>query len=989
MADGFQHVADHTADGLLVVYDQAAQRAGLGRGLRGRGRLLDGDRAGRERHPERRAPALRRLHDDASAMTRDDPVRHRETEPSALRPLGREEWIEDAIADARRHPHPRVADAQLDTVGDRGGGERQCTAGGHRVHGVEDEVRHRLAQLGRIAGHAGHRPQRRPHVDHHAAAERFVSPARLRHLERVAHDGVQVHRHQRLVLAHAGEVLKPSHGLGAVEGRALDDLHPLAELRIGDLAERELGAAEDGREQVVEVVRHARRHLPERPQLLRAHEMVLGGAQLAIGAREVFVEAGAAQRERGQVGHVGHESLVAVRERGLVSADGEDTERDLTDGQRRAEPAARAMDRRQRQVAPRTLGRVVIGAERTAGLHDHRRQADGAPVARRVVVDPPVHHAQDDLQVASLLVGQHYDQLASAEQRGHVNAQRLQQRLAIELAGHGPRELVQDGQLLHLPAILLEEPRVLDGASGLVGDGLHQRQLFDRQVTLGLEPDRDEAADESVLGQDGNEELAAVGHRLAQDVGNAQVGPDVARELWSPRARGLRVERVLDGGQSQRAHAGQHAGRHAVAGAGDEELAVVVEQVDADAVGAQRHHRLPQELPQQGVQVERGRQRAAHRQQRLGLAQLDLALAGELGVVEGQTDLTCHALEQPDLPRRELASPRSPAQTERAHADAPDAERRQQHRVGRQPARPLRIEAGVGMDVDAGDQLARPPRFDERRHPLERDGDGAERVPQVQGYVVARDRHEAFAALVGDVGPRHVGPQRAGRLADHAAQALGDRQRLRQHVTDGQERGGLAELLLHLAVEASVLERQRELAGNGGRQRHLPRLEGRHPLGVVEGEAAEHVVLTAQRNHHVRLVTKHRDPLPRDLIALGDVVDDDRPAGGPGLGVRRHRPRRADQCLLEGLPHRSVFVAVGELGHDRDHAIAIPALDRASIDATDLGDLDRHALEELGGVERGGEDLGHVEQRSRLGEPPCRLRVETRVVERDGGLGGQ
>src|SRR5262249_33520840 len=77
-----------------------------------------------------------------------------------------------------------------------------------------------------IAGPARHRPERRPDVDDDTAAERFLVPARLGHVERIADDVVEIDRHQRLVLAHASEILKPPHRLGAVERRALDDLQP-------------------------------------------------------------------------------------------------------------------------------------------------------------------------------------------------------------------------------------------------------------------------------------------------------------------------------------------------------------------------------------------------------------------------------------------------------------------------------------------------------------------------------------------------------------------------------------------------------------------------------------------------------------------------------------------------------------------------------------------------------------------------------------------
>src|SRR5881296_1579561 len=49
-----------------------------------------------------------------------------------------------------------------------------------------------------------------------------------------------------------------------------------------------------------------------------------------------------------------------------------------------------------------------------------------------------------------------------------------------------------------------------------------------------------------------------------------------------------------------------------------------------------------------------------------------------------------------------------------------------------------------------------------------------------------------------------------------------------------------------------------------------------------------------------------------------------------------------------------------------DDAVALPALDRAAVHVAHLGHLDGQALEELARVERGVQDLRHLEQRARL-----------------------
>ena len=99
--------------------------------------------------------------------------------------------------------------------------------------------------------------------------------------------------------------------------------------------------------------------------------------------------------------------------------------------------------------------------------------------------------------------------------------------------------------------------------------------------------------------------------------------------------------------------------------------------------------------------------------------------------------------------------------------------------------------------------------------------------------------------------------------------------------------------------------------------------------------------------------------------------------------MRGHLPRRPRLLRREARPLFRPRAAVGELRHQRDHAIAVPPFDRAAVHLTDLRDADRHALEQLLPVERRIEDLGDVEERARLLEPARRLREEPRVIERE------
>ena len=90
----------------------------------------------RKREAKRRCPPLATVDRDPRAVAREDPVRHREPEPGALRPLGGEERIEDLAADGLGNP-----DAD---IGDR-----------HHDHAVLDRRRQRQ----RAAARASRRPR--------------------------------------------------------------------------------------------------------------------------------------------------------------------------------------------------------------------------------------------------------------------------------------------------------------------------------------------------------------------------------------------------------------------------------------------------------------------------------------------------------------------------------------------------------------------------------------------------------------------------------------------------------------------------------------------------------------------------------------------------------------------------------------------------------------------------------------------------------------
>ena len=101
----------------------------------------------------------------------------------------------------------------------------------------------------------------------------------------------------------------------------------------------------------------------------------------------------------------------------------------------------------------------------------------------------------------------------------------------------------------------------------------------------------------------------------------------------------------------------------------------------------------------------------------------------------------------------------------------------------------------------------------------------------------------------------------------------------------------------------------------------------------------------------------------------------------------RHLSRRIRRHAREGRPLGRVLPAVGELGHEGDNAVALPALDGAPVHLADPRDRDARLLEQLSGLQGRVEDLAHLEERPRLLQAAASLRVEPGVADGRGGLG--
>ncbi len=153
-------------------------------------------------------------------------------------------------------------------------------------------------------------------VDTDLAELGFVVPARPRQLEHLLGQLIEVHGGGARHRLHTAEALDTTDHLGAVLGGPLDDLDIAPRVGIrGGLDEQDLQPAENHREEVVEMVRHARGELADGGERLPSHELGLGRAQivhhaLTLSSRLLclFEQAGVVDGV-GDVGEEGGEEL--------------------------------------------------------------------------------------------------------------------------------------------------------------------------------------------------------------------------------------------------------------------------------------------------------------------------------------------------------------------------------------------------------------------------------------------------------------------------------------------------------------------------------------------------------------------------------------------------------------------------------------------------------------------------------------------------------
>ena len=286
---------DQHSDGGFVIHDhdglagRVARRRRPGRsalvgvGLDLRTRQVDADHRPLARlgiNPHLTARLARETIDHRQAQTRS--LAHR---------LGREEGLERALHDLRRHARSGVGDAQRDVLAGLqvqrdaaagvdpavGGLDRQPTAIGHGVAGVDAEVEQRVFQLVRIGQH---RPKPRPGHHLHVYSRPHGAPDQILH---AAHQAVGVGRAriQRLTAGKGQQAVgQGRRAFRRLLRRGGEALH-VGEPSLCDPLPDQVQAAADAGEQIVEVVGQASGQLADSLHLLGLPERLLGLHQLA------------------------------------------------------------------------------------------------------------------------------------------------------------------------------------------------------------------------------------------------------------------------------------------------------------------------------------------------------------------------------------------------------------------------------------------------------------------------------------------------------------------------------------------------------------------------------------------------------------------------------------------------------------------------------------------------------------------------------------
>ncbi len=271
------HLED-LADNFLVVHDEDAEgpiHCGERLAVRGFCRLAGWC------EPELESGALAdlALNIHFAAMALDGAVNHGKPEPAAALAFCAEKRLQAALPHLLAHPSPGVGNGKEHGVVSGGGAQGEGAAIGHCIDGVENEICEHLPQLVRLAHDLRivAELELRANLDSARASLRF--PARLRERERLLDQRIEIHAAVRLRLLGMVECPEAPHGFGSVLRCRDDDAHLLGSLfhpgGVLTLPEHKFTEAENDRESVVEIMRHAAGHRSQRPEALLLDHLLL------------------------------------------------------------------------------------------------------------------------------------------------------------------------------------------------------------------------------------------------------------------------------------------------------------------------------------------------------------------------------------------------------------------------------------------------------------------------------------------------------------------------------------------------------------------------------------------------------------------------------------------------------------------------------------------------------------------------------------------
>ncbi len=306
MAIALEHVVEQFAQRGLVVHAQDAARDGslfVRVGLR----IEQDDFADGENQPHGRALAGFAFDLDAALVPVQHAINHGQSQSRAAPALGREERFQTPAPGGLIHAGAVVADFKDDELGNPGrglvgfffdgvGADGDDAAFGNRIHGVDDQVGQRFADLAFEAGEfADVGIQLGLHFDHDAVALRDVAPARTGHVHDLHHERIGLHHQHgiRLVfVALAVKFTQPGHDVRDILAGGPD----VMQMPLGILAHAGLGLddqireTDHGRQRVVDVMGDAAGHLAERLEAFLLHDDLLRLAQFVEGFLQLFMQ---------------------------------------------------------------------------------------------------------------------------------------------------------------------------------------------------------------------------------------------------------------------------------------------------------------------------------------------------------------------------------------------------------------------------------------------------------------------------------------------------------------------------------------------------------------------------------------------------------------------------------------------------------------------------------------------------------------------------